>query len=248
MALKTSSERLGEALERARRHWQAHYRSGGAVEVPAAPQLPALTVAVSREAGTNASAVAHVLGTRLGWAVYDRELLQHIAGEMGLRAELLDCVDEKGVGWGREFLASLSSEPAVSQGGYLRHLVETLCSLSARGACVIVGRGAAQVLPADRTLRVRLVAPLEDRIASVRARFGFGPEEAARWVEKTDHERTRFVKDHFHKDPSLPAAYDLTLNAARFSAGECAAVIAEALDGMRARMTPAGLGRPAASA
>jgi cytidylate kinase len=104
-----------------------------------------------------------------------------------------------------------------------------LLSLAAHGECVIVGRGAAQVLPAETTLRVRLVAPEEKRVEAIEQRFGISNEEAARWVEKTDAERIRFVRDHFHKDPADPRNYDLVLNSLRFSVDECADLILEAL-------------------
>ena len=77
---------------------------------------------------------------------------------------------------------------------------------------VIVGRGAAQILPAARTFRVRLLAPQKERIAVIRRQLALPEEEAARWVERTDRDRTWFVREHFSKDPSDPGNYDLILN------------------------------------
>jgi hypothetical protein len=161
--------------------------------------------------------------------VYDHELLQQIAQEMGLRASLLESVDEKRVGWLRSFLESWSSAPAVSESGYVWHLVETILSLGAHGACIIVGRGAGQILPAETTLRVRLVGPLEERIAAISRALGASRDEAARHVETTDRERVRFVQDHFQKDPTDPRNYDLVLNAVRFGSLEYADLIVAAL-------------------
>ena len=182
----------------------------------------AFTIAISREAGVRARTSPRAVGERLGWPVYDRELVQHIAQEMGLRAKLLESVDEKYASWLQESLQCLASGPAVSSSGYVRHLVEMLLALAVHGECVIVGRGAAQVLPADTTLRVRLVAPSRKRVTTIQQRFGISREEALHWIEKTDAERSRFVRDHFHKDPGDPRLYDLVLNSARFSVAECA--------------------------
>src|SRR5262249_28050963 len=128
---------------------------------------PAWTIAISREAGANGTGIARLVGERLGWPVYDRELLERIAHNMGLHARLVENVDEKQRSWLEESLAGLSSARALSGSRYVRHLVRTVLSLAARGNCVLVGRGAAQVLPAGTTLRVRLVAPLEARITAV---------------------------------------------------------------------------------
>jgi hypothetical protein len=46
---------------------------------------------------------------------------------------------------------------------YVHHLSQAILSLGAHGRCVIIGRGAAQILPAQTTLRVRLIGPRERR-------------------------------------------------------------------------------------
>jgi cytidylate kinase len=240
MTLHTSSGRVAEALEHLHRNLHAH---GQAVGGPpsAGSQAPALTVALSRQAGAGGTEVAHKVGARLGWPVYDRQLLEQVARHMGLRAELLELVDERQGSWLRDSLARFMAAPAVNASAYVRHLGEVVFSLAAGGGCVLVGRGVVHFLPAETTLRVRLVAPLAHRVASVRRRFGLSPEAAAAQVTRTDGERDRFVRDHFHKDAADPCHYDLVLNTARFSADECAAVIAAALGEKRARRggTPA---------
>jgi cytidylate kinase len=224
----TTSQRLVEAMERAERHWQTSGRSGPAA-APAAPISTGLTIAISRQAGTHGPAIARAVSERLHWPVYDRELLEQIGGEMGMRARLLESVDEKHVGWLHECLQSFHSTPGVSASGFVHRLVEMLLSMAAHGECVIVGRGAAQVLPAGRTLRVRLVAPLADRVEAVRVERGISREEAVRWIANTDAERSQFVLNHFHKDPADPSLYDLVLNPARLSPAGCADLIVAAL-------------------
>jgi cytidylate kinase len=220
-----SSGHKAEALLRASQHWQARHQ-GGAGETERAA---AFTVALSRETGARGTSVARALGQKLGWPVYDHELLELIAKEMKLRTRLLESVDERRLNWIQDTLAGFALIPAVSQGGYVRHLVETLLSLATHGACVIVGRGAPHLLPAATTLRVRLVAPVEDRIAVMSRELHVSREEAARHVKTTDRERASFVRDHFQKDTTDPGNYDLVLNSARFSVDECADLLVNAL-------------------
>ncbi len=241
---KRSSELVAEAMERVRRHFQRGMNVEAGAEVPLAPAAPAFTIAISREAGAHGPQVARAVGERLGWPVYDREILQVIAAEMGLRATLLESVDERRKGWLRACLESFTATPPVTESAYARHLVETLLALAAHGGCVIVGRGAAQVLPAETTLRVRLVAPAGERVEAIRQRFGIPSDEAARWVERTDRERVAFVKDHFRKDAADPRGYDLVLNSARFSVAQCAGLVVEALQPLRSR-APARTPEPA---
>src|SRR5262249_55976043 len=157
-----------------------------------------------------------LLGDCLGWPVYDQELVQRIATEMNLRASLLASVDEKRMSWLEECVGGFASVPSVSESAFVRRLIETILSLGVHGDCIIVGRGAPQILPVETTLRVRLVAALDDRITVMSRELNVSREEAARFIEKTDRERRTFIQDHFQKDPSDPGHYDLVLNSSRF--------------------------------
>lgn len=226
--MHTSSTRLAEALAKTHHHWQtarlAETQSGGE-----RPRPPAPTIAISREAGANGGSIARVIGTRLGWPVYDRELVELVADSMKVRAGLLDDLDERRSNWIRECMESFGSGPNVSHSAYMHRLTETLLALAAHGECVIVGRGAAGVLPGATTLRVRLVAPREHRIAVIQERRKISRAEAIHWVETTDRERSGFLQEHFGADLTDPKHCDLVLNSARFSAAECAELVIEAL-------------------
>lgn len=230
---KTSSERMAEVVARARRRWQNQQRMPLSAEVLYPPAPRGFTIAISREAGANGSAVGRLLGERLGWPVYDYELVERIAGDMGLRSELLESVDEKRMSWLQEFAESFTSAGSVTESAYVRHLVETLLTLAMHGECIIVGRGGNVVAPPETTLRVRLIAPLCERIATVRKRRNVSFEEAQRWVEKTDRERAHFIKEHFNKEADALHLHDLVLNTARFSLEGCTEIIIDALHRMQ---------------
>jgi cytidylate kinase len=232
MNVSTNLGRYAEALERSQRHWRTRHTAAAASTEPA---TRAITIALTREAGTPGTSVAQDVGKRLGWPVYDHELVEIIARELGLRTTLLESVDEKRQSWLNEAFQRYASVPSVSENSYVRHLTETILSLGSHGQCVIVGRGAAQILPVDRTLRVRLVAPREDRITAAARRRGITAQEATRWVDDTDRERVRYIRDHFLKDPSDIHQYDLLLNASRWSVGECAELIGQALQTLDSR-------------
>lgn len=233
MTQKTTSERLGESMDRARRHWRVRRTAETAAGLRALSHP--FSIAISREAGASGSVIARMLGEKLDWPVYDRELLQKIADEMGLRTELVESVDEKRGSWLRECLESFSAARPFSENAYVSHLIESLLSLATHGQCVVVGRGAPQILPPESTLRVRLVAPRRDRIAVIRKKLSLPLEEAERWVDQTDRDRSQFVRDHFLKDPANPTLYDLVLNTSSFTLEECTDLILDALRRLQAR-------------
>ena len=232
-----STQRLGEGALRAQAHWQARQQTEAESKAGGGSTPAAFTIALSREAGAQGTAVATKLGERLGWPVYDHELLRHIANEMGLSTRLLESVDEKRASWLTTYLQSFAATNAVTEGAYLYNLSKLVLSLAAHGECVIVGRGVAHFLPPEKTLRVRLVAPLAHRIDVMQKSSGLGRAEAARRVESTDRDRANFIRDHFHKDPADPANYDLVLNTARFSIEDCAEQIEHALRRFQARIS-----------
>jgi len=198
-----------------------------------------LTLALTRAAGTPGTSVAREVGTRLGWEVYDHKLLERMARDMGVGVRLLESVDERQQSVVRSWMEAWGQVPSVSESWYARQLVETIVRLGAKGRCVIVGRGAAHILPAETTLRVRLVGPRHDRITALAGRLGLAHEEAGRKLEDVDRERLEFVRKHFHKDAADPAQYDLVLNASRWSVAECADIILVSLKRMEARIEAA---------
>jgi cytidylate kinase len=236
MHFRTVPQRLMEARARALENRYARTRAESATNVKPHPWVPsAFTIAISREAGTYGAAIARQVGDRLGWPVYDKELLQRIGQELGVGGSSLERMDERHADWLNECLEGFSFSSAVSQPVYIRHLVATMLALAAQGECVIVGRGATKVLPQVTTLRVRLVAPLKHRIESVQRERGLSYREAARHVEATDRDRDRFVKDHFQIDAKDPRNYDLILNVASYLPAGCVELILAALDHLRVR-------------
>ena len=142
-------------------------------------------------------------------------------------------MDERHIGWiqecVRESLEAIAGVSFVSESTYAHDLIETVLALGAHGECVIVGRGAVHILPAETTLRVRLIGPLRYRIAALSRRLGISEEEGARRIEEIDRERTAFIQFDFLKDPRQPHHYDQVLNVARLSISACADLIVNGL-------------------
>jgi cytidylate kinase len=222
------SDHLAEALVRAQDYKERH-------EEPEPHKTSAYTIALSREPGSQGPLVARAVGRHLGWAVYDQELLDRVAQEMGSRANLLKLIDEKPIGWLEQAVVNMVAHYNLNQDTYMVHLIATVRALGQQGRCVLVGRGTTFLLPTETTLRVRLVGDLKDRIAVARRNQNLSEKEAARWVERTQHERHNFVKRYLGKDAADPHNYDLILNTSHFGIEECAEIIVSALHRLVAR-------------
>jgi cytidylate kinase len=196
--------------------------------------------------GALGTTTATEVGKRLEWPVYDQEIINKIAEEMGKPSPKVRGVDERYFNWLEECMAGLLTDYHVSPAAYLKYLIGTVRALGVKGRCVIVGRGANFILPPETTLRVRLIGDLKDRIQVIGRRRGVSNREAARWIETTEAERVRFVQCNFGKNPADPQYYDLVLNTSRLSAAECADTIIHTLHAMMER-TPSSTGENEAS-
>jgi cytidylate kinase len=101
-----------------------------------------------------------------------------------------------------------------------------MLTLAAHGQCIIVGRGAAQALPPARTVRVRVVAPWDDRVSRLSHDQRISRVAARALLAERDQSQASFVREHFQKDIQDPLQYDLILNCDRISVAEGAQLIA----------------------
>ncbi len=236
MYQKTAAEHFAEAMTRLSKqpHPFAHAGEQPHAEQPEAPRGSAFTITFSREAGAGGVTVAREVGRRLSWSVYDQELLESLAKELNVDISYLEDYDEGRRGsFLVDTIKAFSAAASVSEVTYFRRLVCLLQVLGARGECLIVGRGSTFVLPPETTLRVRIVATREDRIAFMAREHKLSGVQAAHYVHTKDRDRHQFLKDHFHKDPADPQNYDLILNRSRFSVDETADLVVDALQRMQ---------------
>jgi hypothetical protein len=199
---------------------------------PSGPRVPAsLTVAVTREAGARGGSIARRVGEKLGWQVYAQDVLEYIAQEGTFRQEILDSLSSEGNAWVQDQLARLPATEGADGGVPLRQLAHMVLALGAVGEVVLLGRGAGFLLPPSSTLHVRLVAPLQDRIAYMAQWLRLTREEAAEQVRVRDSRRNEFIETQFSRRPTEPYHYDLILNSSLLGEELCADLIVQAARG-----------------
>lgn len=186
-------------------------------------------VAVSRMAGLESDDTAVLLGERLHWPVFDREILTAMADDDRVREQLYASMDERGMGWCEESFRSLMHSEFVKN-DYFHRLCRTVLSLARQGNAVFVGRGVDRILPADRGLRVRLIAPRSWRVARVAAEQKIPEERAGLIIQRNEEERAVYFLRHFGVDENDPVRHDLLLNRALLDADTCVTTIMTVLE------------------
>jgi cytidylate kinase len=206
-----------------------HGFQGDRGPVPPPAEFPAgLTVAVSREAGSRGGSIGRRAARKLGWQVYDQELLEYVSQDGPMHQELIDGLPAGAADWLGQRLEQLQREQSVSQHPSILRLARAILALAAQGGVVLIGRGAGLLLPAETTLHVRVLAPLADRIAYIGQWLRLTGEEAAERVRLRDARRAEFLGTHFHRQPGETHQYDLLLNSSLLGEELCADLVAGA--------------------
>jgi cytidylate kinase len=215
----------GPADDRPPRHG---YQGDRGAPPPVRPGPGALTIALSREAGARGGTIGRRAGRRLGWQVYDQELLEYMAQETAVRQGVMDTLQAAAGRWAEERLEELLRQQNLTQHPFLLNLARVVLALGTQGQVLLIGRGAGCILPRETTLNVRIIAPLDERIAYMGQWLRLTVEEAAERVRLRDERRAEFVATHFHRHPSDIYQYDLILNSSLLGEDVCVELIVQA--------------------
>jgi cytidylate kinase len=169
-------------------------------------------IAISRQTGSGGSMLARAIGETLGWRVMDREIVAEIARAMHRSEPLVATHDEHASGPLDDYLSYLIVPGDPGQTRFIEEMIGTIRALVRKENVVIVGRGANWFLNPRCGLRLRIVAPFEQRVDLVAQRLGIGREEAARSVRDLDAEQRAFIRQSFGRDVDDPLGYDVVIN------------------------------------
>ena len=130
-------------------------------------------ITVSREFGSGGRELGKRLSDCLGFAYYDREILEELARETDTSEWYVENLLSRGMptGFTLHFGRSFSSYSPVTQQALKLLVAERriIRALAGRGDCIIVGRGASGVLEDRRPFNLFVYADLPAKLARCRA-------------------------------------------------------------------------------
>jgi len=185
-------------------------------------------IAVSREAGAGGSEICRKLAADLKMDLIGGQIIARIAESANMSEKVVKTLDEKNVSLLDSWITSFFTARHLWPDVYLQHLTKVIRTGGQHGNAIILGRGAQYILPANKTFRVRIIGPLEQRIQNVIRNRGCSYEEAQGYVIKTDNARSAFIMKYFHEDIANPAHYDLVVNTAGLTIDEATDIIEKA--------------------
>lgn len=190
-------------------------------------------ICISREAGAGGGAIARIVGRRLGWKVFDEEIVEAIAHRMQTTTDEVRTFDELAPSVIQDWLLPLREEHYAPQEAYLDHLSKLLEAIGRAGQSVLVGRGAGFLLPREATLSVRIVAPLKTRAYRLGERMGVSFRTARRAAKDLDARRLSFERTMYRVNGADPHNYDMVLDSESLGLDIVAEVLIRAVEAGR---------------
>jgi len=204
-------------------------RQGGAAIIESSDVVIHPVICLSREPGAGAWDVAEGLSKALGCQIFGREVIDHIAADLNTQRQVIEIRGQQVRSEVELLVEGMLRGRHVENREYLLSLCRVIEGSARNGNVVLLGRGANVVLGNRASLRVRLVAPLRDRIALISEKRGLPAPEAEIWIDKMEKGRRAFFQRFFGVDWNDPTLNDLTINSARFTPEQSVNLILAAL-------------------
>jgi len=209
--MKTKTRSIEQIIEEQVRRWQIMRTE----EKKEEERISVVTF--SRERGSGGDILAERLAEKLGYELFHQEVLHNMAESARVSVQFVETLDEKSVSVLEEWISSLVDKRHLWPDQYLQHLMKIIGTIGKHGRAVIIGRGSNFVLPPDKRLSIRVIAPMEKRIANVSKELGITVEEAKQKITKTELDRKGFIKKYFNADITDIFNYDLIINTENLS-------------------------------
>ena len=194
-----------------------------------------MIITIGRQHGSNGHDIARALAAELGFACYDKEIVDLAAEHSNFSKEIFASYDEKRVS---SFIAPGPHYIGMGEGFRLNMQIasaqfDAIRSLAEQGSAVFVGRCADYILRGrEDLLRVFIHAPLPFRIETIMKRRGLTEERAKKLIKEVDKDRASYYRYYTDQIWGDSAFYDLCIDSGRIGTGGSVRVIRAYLESL----------------
>ncbi len=193
--------------------WETHKKQEKEKKIEIFPFLT-----ISRQFGCGEEFLVPELEKALGWKVYGRNLLDHMAQRENLSRSFIETLDEHNRNGIDDWINYLIKSGAILQKDYVIKISQFMKVIVAQESAIILGRGGNRILADQKQgLNIRFVAPLEDRVKNIAALRKISATDARKMIQTTDKEREQFNKHYFSDDINDSSNFDTCFNTSSLS-------------------------------
>ena len=169
-------------------------------------------ITISREEGSEGRLIAKKVAKKLKITYYDKKLVEMITKEAKKKRELISALDEQTQDAISTIVNNFFGFESLPEHTYIKSLARVLLSIAANHSAVILGRGGNFILPKKKTLRIRIVAPFQNRVYHSVHSQKRSEAMVKQEIRKTHRNRKQFIGKYFSKSISNANYYDLVFN------------------------------------
>jgi cytidylate kinase len=171
-------------------------------------------ITITREPGSGGDALAERLAFELGMDLYDWELVERIAKDQKVTAQIVSALEKNPPNVFADYLAELQPEYGLTSQAYVESLKRILLAIAVPGNALILGHGSNFFLAPERKLGLCFVAPLAFRIRNVVKEERVSEKAARTRISKLEEAHRKLVKKYLQREIRDPTQYHLVINTA----------------------------------
>ena len=195
-------------------------------------------ITIERQFGSGGHVIGQKLAEKLGFAYYDKKLIEMAAEKSGLSQGMLSDVDEKAA---NPWLYAAMNQTGQTNFGTVNFCTndtlfntqaEIIRNIAKTENAVIVGRCSDYVLRNQdvNIINVFIYAPMAARIKRTMERNGITEAQAVSLIKKTDKQRKFYYEFYTDGKWSSHSNYDITINSEKFGLDGSADIICGAVN------------------
>ena len=187
-------------------------------------------ITISREFGSGGRSIGKAVAERLGYAYYDKEIIEQTAEKTGFSQEFVENNGELAQG------KNIFSYAFVGRNVYgesaddviWKKQREIIKEMAEKGNCVIVGRCADYILRGrSDTLNVFIHSTMEKRAKRIVELYGETPQKPEKRLRDMDKMRSVNYKYYTDRTWGMSQNYDISLNSGEVGMNKCVDLICD---------------------
>ena len=199
-------------------------------------------ITIGREFGSGGRELGKRLADHLGYAYYDKEIIDEIAHRTQLAQGYVKQIVEQKPGiyfpitTGRTLHAPTADYTVKQHTTVYAEQANVLREMAEKSNCIIVGRCADYILRESNPLRIFVYADMESKIKRCRQKAetdeNLSDRELMRLIKKTDKNRSHYYTYYTGQKWGRHSNYDLCVNTSALPVKELAEALAGLVKGM----------------
>ena len=212
-------------LDRQARLWESEHIVHPPEEAATRPNL-----AISQPAYSRGPLLAQRIAERLGWELYDRQIVEALHENDALGKSVLESLDQRLLGFREDWAYHLFNPSHTPTTAYIQRLASLVFSIAMRGHNVFLGRGAAFIVPPEWRLSVLVTQSFDSRVDAYEKEHGVDHVPARQALLRLDRSRDEFISRSFHRSVNDPESHDLCVNLDSLSIETAEEIVLRALE------------------